>query len=66
MLLGFLKAYVGENAAPFAAIALFVLVVSISLWLTPKLAAWIDSRRSDTKSFYDGMMEQPPENEEEK
>ena len=66
MLFGFLKTYAGENAAPFAAIALFVLVVGVSLWLTPKLAAWIDAHRNDTKSFYDGMMEQPQENEEEK
>lgn len=66
MLLGFLKEYVGENAAPFVAIALFVFVVGISLWITPRLARWIDTHRNDTKSFYDGMMEQPPENTEKK
>ena len=61
MMVGFLKEYVGQNAAPFVAIALFVLVVGASLWLTPRIARWIDSCRSDQKSFYDGMMEQPPE-----
>lgn len=66
MLFGFLKEYVGENAAPFVAIALFVLVVGVSLWLTPRLARWIDAHRNDTKDFYDGMMEQPPEDSEEK
>lgn len=66
MLFNFLKDNVGENAAPFVAIALFVLVVGVSLWITPRLAKWIDAHRNDTKGFYDGMMEQPPENTEEK
>lgn len=61
MLFDFLKEYVGQNAAPFVAIALFVLVVGVSLWLTPKLAKWIDDHRSAKKGFYDDMMEQPPE-----
>ena len=66
MLLDFLKEYVSENAAPFVAVAFFVLVVGVSLWITPRLARWIDAHRNDTKGFYDGMMEQPPENTEEK
>ncbi len=61
MLFAVLKENVGENAAPFVAIALFVVVVGVSLWLTPRLAKWIDGHRNDTKGFYDGMMEQPPE-----
>ena len=61
MLIGILEKYVTEQAAPFVAIALFVLVVGASLWLTPRIARWIDSNRSKEKSFYDGMMEQPPE-----
>ena len=64
MLFDFLKEYVGQNAAPFVAIALFVLVVGVSLWLTPKLAKWIDEHRSVKKGFYDDMMEQPPETED--
>ncbi|MBR3704000.1 MAG: hypothetical protein IKM11_00710 [Oscillospiraceae bacterium] len=65
MLFDLLKRYVGETAAPFAAIALFVVVVGVSLWLTPKLAGWIDAHKSGNKSFYDGMMEQPDEQTEE-
>ena len=65
MLFDFLKEYVGPNAAPFVAIGLFVLVVAASLWLTPKLAKWIDEHRKEKKGFYDDMMEQPPETAEE-
>ena len=61
MLFDFLKERVGQNLAPFVAIALFVLVVGASLWLTPKLAKWIDEHRSESKGFYDDMVEQPPE-----
>ena len=65
MLFDFLKSTVGENVAPFAAIALFVVVVGASLWLTPRLAKWIDEKRKDTRGFYDGMLEQPLETDEE-
>lgn len=61
MLTELLKEYVGQNAAPFAAVALFVAVVGVSLWLTPRAAKWIDGRRSEKPGFYDGMLERPPE-----
>lgn len=65
MLIELLKKYVGENAAPFVAIALFVFVVGVSLWLTPKIAKWIDTHKTENKSFYDGMMEKPHEKADE-
>ncbi len=61
MLYDFLKANVGENGAPFVAVAIFVVIVGAALWITPRLARWIDSRRNLSKGFYDGMLEQPPE-----
>ena len=64
MLIDFLKAHVGENTAPFVAIALFVVIVGVSLWLTPKIAKGVDGRRKETTGFYDGMLEQQPENED--
>lgn len=64
MLSGFLETYFGGSLAPFAAIALFVFVVGASLWLTPRLAKWIDERRKDAPGFYDGMHEQPLEDGE--
>ena len=66
MLFDVLKEYVGQNAAPFVAIGLFVLVVGVSLWLTPKLAKWIDAHRNEKKGFYDDMMEQPTDTMDEK
>ena len=66
MLIEFLKAHVGQNAAPFVAIMLFVIVVGVSLWLTPRLAKWIDTRRKNTTGFYDDMLERPPESEDKK
>ena len=65
MLLDILKNNVGRNLAPFVAIALFVMVVGVSLWLTPRLAKWIDERRKDTPGFYDGMRERPMDDGEE-
>ena len=61
MLSQFLMDHFGGNAAPIAAVAGFVVVVGASLWLTPRLARWIDERRKDVPGFYDGMHEQPPE-----
>ena len=66
MLTDFMKEYFGGNLAPFAAIALFVCIVGVSLWLTPRLAKWIDQRRSTSKGFFDDMLEEPPENNETK
>ena len=64
MLSDFIVKHFGGNAAPFAAIAVFVFVVGVSLWLTPRLAKWIDEKRKDVPGFYDGMHEQPPEDGE--
>ena len=61
MLFELLKNNLGRNGAPFAAIVMFVIVVGLSLWLTPRIAAWIDKRGKDIPGFYDGMHEQPPE-----
>lgn len=66
MLMNFLKAHVGQNTAPLVAVGLFVFVVGASLWLTPRLAKWIDTKRKGTPGFYDGMMERPPKDEEDK
>lgn len=61
MLIELLKTYVGQGAAPFVAIALFVVVVGVSLWLTPRVAKWLDGRRNKTPGFFDGMLEHPVE-----
>lgn len=61
MLIDFLKDNVGDSMAPFAAIAVFVVVVGVALWLTPRIAKWIDERRKETPGFYEEMHTQPPE-----
>ena len=61
MLFDLLIRYVGENAAPFVAIALFVIVVGVSLWLTPKIAKFVDARQNTSADFYGDIMEEPPE-----
>ena len=66
MLSEFLVNHFDGNAAPIAAIAVFVMVVGASLWITPRLAKWIDERRKDVPGFFDGMHEQPEEGEEER
>ena len=61
----FLQTHVDQNTAPFAAIALFAVIVGISLWITPHVAKWIDKRSGEHAGFFDDMMEQPPECEKE-
>lgn len=66
MLYHFLQTHVDQNTAPFVAIALFAVVVGVSLWMTPYVAKWIEKRSSEHTGFFDGMMEEPPEDTEEK
>ena len=66
MLYEWLKNHLGQTTAPIAAIVLFVVVVGVSIWLTPRIARWIDGRRGKTRGFYDGMMEEPPRKDERK
>ena len=63
MLYELLRNRLGTNVAPFAAVVLFVVVVGASLWLTPRLARWIDARRGKTKGFFDDMMDGPSEDD---
>ena len=66
MLYRFLQTYTDQNTAPFVAILLFTVVVGVSLWVTPHAAKWLDKRSSEHVGFFDDMMEQPLEDEEEK
>ena len=61
MLTEFLKNNVGDRLAPFVAVAIFVAVVGVALWLTPRVSKWIDKRRMETPDFYHGMHTEPPE-----
>ncbi len=41
-------------------IALFVVIVGAALILTPRLAAMLDKKKAENKSFYDGMLTEDP------
>ena len=45
--------------------ALFLVVVGGALYLTPRIARWLDKREKTHPGYFDGMMEQPPEAMEE-
>ena len=66
MLFEYLRGHVGENAAPFVGVALFVVVVGVSLWLTPRLAYWIDKQKKETPGSCEKTMERSIDLEEEK
>ncbi len=59
-MLELLKGSVGEAAAPFIFLALFLVIVGGALWLTPRLAKWLDKRDKTNKSYYDGMLTEDP------
>lgn len=47
-----------------AIIVLFLVVVGGALYLTPRIARWLDNREKTHPGYFDGMMEQPPEAEQ--
>ena len=46
-----------ELLAPIVFLALFIGIVGTALFLTPKLAAWVDRKRSGSKGPYDDAEE---------
>ena len=41
-------------------IVFFIAVVGLALFLTPRLAAFLDKNKSEHKGFYDDMMTEDP------
>ena len=41
-------------------LGLFLIIVGGSLWLTPRIARWLDRKDKENKSYYDGMLEKDP------
>lgn len=64
-MLSLLKNHVGEAAAPFIFLALFLVIVGGALWLTPRIAKWLDERSAANKGYFDGMLEEEPSKKEE-
>lgn len=59
-MLELLKGRVGETAAPLIFLALFLVIVGGALYLTPRIAKWLDKRDREHKSYYDGMLTEDP------
>ena len=59
-MLSLIKDQVGETAAPLIFLVLFLVLVGGALWLTPRLARWLDKQESGHKSYYDGMLTEDP------
>lgn len=55
-----LEGRVSEAAAPLIFLALFLIIVGGALWLTPRLARWLDERAAKNRSYFDGMLEEDP------
>lgn len=59
-MLSLLKGHVSDAAAPFIFVVLFLVIVGAALWLTPRLAKWMDKKDAQNKSYYDGMLTEDP------
>jgi len=59
-MLELLKGHVGDAAAPFIFAALFLIIVGGALYLTPRIARWLDKKDAQHKSYYDGMLTEDP------
>ena len=68
MLLEFLKNYLNPEMAsilfPVIFVILFLVIGGGALWLTPRVARWLDEREKNSPSFYDGMLESDPNSPE--
>ena len=65
-MLSLLRGHVGDAMAPVIFVVLFLVIVGSALWLTPRLAKWLDKKESENKSYYEGMLTEDPNAPEEK
>ena len=59
-MLSLLRGSVGEAAAPVIFLVLFLVIVGGALWVTPRLAKWLDRREAGSRGYFDGMLEEDP------
>ena len=60
MLLSMLQGHVSRAAAPLIFLVLFLVIVGGSLWITPRLARWMDKQAGKNKGYFDGMLTEDP------
>lgn len=63
-MLTLLRDHVGDTAAPLIFLVLFLVIVGGALWITPRLARWLDQKEAQNKGYFDGMLEEDPNKEE--
>ena len=59
-MISLLRGHVSDAAAPFIFVILFLVIVGAALWITPRLAHWLDKKDAENKSYYDGMLTEDP------
>ncbi len=59
-MISLLRGHVSDAAAPFVFVILFLVIVGAALWITPRLASWLDKKDIENKSYYDGMLTEDP------
>lgn len=59
-MLSLLEGRVSEAAAPVIFLVLFLVIVGGALWITPRLARWLDQRADRHRGYFDGMLEEDP------
>ena len=65
-MLTMLRDHVGDTAAPLIFLVLFLVIVGGALWVTPRLARWLDQKDAQNKGYFDGMLEEDPNKAEKK
>ncbi len=65
-MISLLQRYFGNTiAAPIAFLLLFLVIGGAALYLTPRIAAWLDRKEKKNHSFYEGMLTEDPRTKEE-
>lgn len=59
-MLTLLRDHVSDTAAPLIFLLLFLVIVGGALWITPRLARWLDKKDAENKGYFDGMLEEDP------
>ena len=59
-MLSLLEGRVSDAAAPVIFLVMFLVIVGGALWVTPRLAPWLDLREDKNKRYLYGMLEDDP------
>jgi len=60
-MISYFHGMVSEAVWPFVFLVVFLIIGGGALYLTPRIAEWIDEKRRSRPGYYDGMLEQSPD-----